>query len=148
MPQGRRHAVDQLVRHGVLEALGLGMHAAPVVTQVLHEVELEDAVAADHAQRRPAALRRELHAAIRHVLDQSRFREALHHAAHRRRRHGEQRRDVARGGEAALAREVIDALQIVLDRPRERGRGVAQQCVHAGSPCRNGARTTAVVCQL
>jgi len=41
-PNALAHPLDQLVRHGVLEPLRFGVHTAPVVTQVLREVELED----------------------------------------------------------------------------------------------------------
>src|SRR2546426_9146880 len=50
------------------------------------EIELEDPMPADHAERRAPPLRGELHAAVWHVLDQPRFGEPLHHAAHRGRR--------------------------------------------------------------
>ena len=125
LPQRGRHALDELVRHGVLEPLGLGVHAAPVVSQMLRQVHLQDAVAADHLQRGAPPLRGELHAAIWHVLDQPGLGEPLHHPAHRRRGDVEQRGDVARGREATLTREVVDGLQVVLDRPSKGWVGVA-----------------------
>src|SRR2546426_8960091 len=61
------------------------------------EIELEDPMPADHPERSAPPLRGELHAAVWHVLDQPRFGEPLHHAAHRGRsdlgeRHGEDRK--------------------------------------------------------
>src|SRR5256886_10275759 len=91
---------------------------SPVVAQVLREIELEDPMPADHAEGRAPPLRGELHAAVWHVLDQPRFGEPLHHAAHRGRSDLEHRGDVAGRGEAALAREMVDRLEVVLDRPR------------------------------
>src|SRR2546426_12296846 len=89
------------------------------------EIELEDPMPADHAERRAPPLRGELHAAVWHVLDQPRFGEPLHHAAHRGRSDLEHRGDVAGRGEAALAREMVDRLEVVLDRPRQRRVGIA-----------------------
>src|SRR2546425_1072759 len=60
----------------------------------------------------------------------------------------EHRGDVARRGEAALVREVIDGLEVVLDGACQRRVGVSQRCVHADSPCRKGAGTAAAGCRL
>ncbi len=104
----------------MLEPLGFDVHVAPVVTEFTGEIRFEDAVAPNHLQRRAPALRRELHTAIRHVLDEPRFREPLHHAAHGRRSDVKHFSDVAGCGEAALTGEVENRLQVVFDRPRER----------------------------
>src|SRR2546422_10237992 len=72
-------SLDQVVRHGVLELFRLGVHPAPVVAEVLREVQLEDAMTPDHLEGGAPPLGRQLHAAIRHVLDQPRLRESLHH---------------------------------------------------------------------
>jgi len=52
-------------------------------------------VTPDHLQRGATALWRELHASIRHVLDQSRLGQSFHHAADRGRRDFEHFGDVA-----------------------------------------------------
>src|SRR2546430_3418486 len=47
------HALDQVVRHGVLELFRLGVHPAPVVAEVLREVQqLEHAVSEDRKSTR------------------------------------------------------------------------------------------------
>src|SRR6266496_186404 len=82
--------------------------------------------------------RRELHAAIWHVLDQAGFGETFYHAAHRGRREIEHRGDLARGREAALVGEMVDDLEVVLDRPGERGGRLMRERVHAQISGRNG----------
>src|SRR2546423_2593954 len=108
----------------MLEPLSFDVHITPVVTKFAGEIGFEDAMAANHLQRGAAALRCELHAAIRHMLDEPRLRETLHHAAHGRRSDVEHFGDVAGSREAALTGEVENRLQIVFDRPRERRRRV------------------------
>src|SRR5438309_1162132 len=138
--QGARHALDQVVGYGVLHALRLGVHAVPVVAELLRQIGLEDAMPADHPQRRAAPLRGELHAAIWHVLDQSSLREPLHHAAHRRRDHVEHRRDLDGSGEPPLAGDVVDDLEVVFDRSGERS--LVGERVHALVSGRNGVRSS------
>ena len=105
-----RHPLDQLFGHRMLEPLGFDVHVTPVVTKFAGEIGFEDAMAANHLQRGAATLRCELHAAIRHMLDEPRFRETLHHAAHGWRSDVEHFGDVAGGREAALTGEVENRL--------------------------------------
>ncbi len=114
------HPLDQLFRDRVLQPLGFDVHVTPVVAELAGEIRFEDPVTPDHLQRGATALWRELHAAIRHVLDEPGLGEPLHHAADRRRRDFEHFRDVARRRETALTGEMENGLQIVLDGPRER----------------------------
>ena len=60
----------------VLERLGLLVHAVPRHAELLDEVELEQAVVAQHLERHLLALGRELHAPVRDVLGQARARRA------------------------------------------------------------------------
>ena len=80
-------------------------------------------MAANHLQCGAPALRCELHAAVRHVLDEPRLRETFHHPAHGWGSDVEHFGNVAGGGEAALTGEMENRFQIIFDRPREwRGR--------------------------
>ena len=114
------HPVDELFGDGVLEPLGLGVDLAPVVTELLREIDFENAMTADHLESGVAPLVRQLHAAVGHVLDQAGLRQTFHHATYRWRCDFEHRRDVARGCEPPLTREVLDRFQVVLDRPCQR----------------------------
>src|SRR2546425_4549389 len=79
-----RQPRDQLLAHRSLQPLGFDVHVTPVVTEFAREIRFEDAVPADHLECGAAALRGELHAAIGHVLDESRFGQPFHHATHGR----------------------------------------------------------------
>jgi hypothetical protein len=120
------HAFDQLFGDRMLEALGFDVHVTPVKAELAREIRLENAMAANHLECRATALWSELHAAIRDMLDQPGLGEALHHAAHRRRRDFEHFGDIARCGETALTREMKNGLQIVFNRSRERRLGLGR----------------------
>ena len=120
LAQRIRHAPDQLLRHRMLQLLGLDVDVAPVVAQLAREVRFENAVTTDHLQRRATSLRSELHPAIRDVLDEPGFGEPLHHAADRRRRDREHFRNVARRRETALAGEMKNRFEVVFDGPCQR----------------------------
>ena len=119
LTQGVRHPLDQLLGDGMLEALRFDMDVAPVVPEPAGEIRFEDAVATNHLECRATTLRGELDAAIRHVLDQSRFGQAFHHATDRRRSDSEHFGDIAGCGEPALTRQVENGLEIVFYGPRE-----------------------------
>ena len=48
MPQRNRHTLDQRVRHGMLQPLGLRVDGVPAVAEEPDQVRLDEAVAADH----------------------------------------------------------------------------------------------------
>ena len=59
-----RHAIDQLVRRGVLQALRFVVHEIPGIAERRREIGFDDAVAAERAQRGAAAGLCQAHAAI------------------------------------------------------------------------------------
>jgi hypothetical protein len=83
--QGSSHPLDQRIRHGMLQPLGLLVHSVPGVSQEFDQVSLDEPMAANHSERRSPAFVGELHAAIGHVLQQTMLRQALDHAGNRRR---------------------------------------------------------------
>ena len=66
----------------VLETIGLGVDVLPRHTKLLDEVELEQAMVAQHLERDLLALRRQHDAAVGLVLDQVVLVELLHHPGH------------------------------------------------------------------
>ena len=124
------HSLDQFFRDRVLQALCFDVHVAPVVAELARQIRFEDAVAADHLKCGATALRRQLHAAIRHMLDQSRLGETFHHAADGWRRDFEHFRDIAGCGETALTGEVENGLEVVFDGPRQRRLWGSNRGVH------------------
>jgi hypothetical protein len=127
------HAVDQLVRRGVLQPLGLGVHAVPRIAEHRREVALDDAVAAQRAQRGAAPRVGEPHAAVALVLEQPLLGEPPHHAAHARRRDAEALGERVRRCDAAAPLQVVDRLQVVLDRLGQLGPSVTarRRCARA-----------------
>src|SRR3954469_25113284 len=103
----------------MLETLCLVMHAIPRVAECLREVRLDDAMAPNRPQCSAAAFARELHALVRLVRHEPLTRQPAKHPAHARRRDPERRRDLIRAGDAAARLELIDGLEIILDRPGE-----------------------------
>ena len=85
---GRDARLEVLGEH-VLERLGLLVHAVPRHAELLGEVELEQPVVAQHLERDALAVGRQLHAVVRHVLDQPALGELLDHRRRRRRRDAE-----------------------------------------------------------
>ncbi len=128
------HALDQFLRDGVLQSLGFDMHVPPVIAELAREIRFEDPMATDHLQRGAPPLRRQLHAAIRHMFDESRFGEPFHHAADGRRCDFEHLGDVAGRRETALIGEMKNRFEIVFDRPRQRGLGRTNRGVHGALP--------------
>ena len=90
------------------------------------------------AARRPSL--GEAHAAIALVRDEPLIGEAAHHPAHRRRRDAERGGDLVGRRRLAAALELVDRLEVVLDRAAERRRrGLG---AHAGcTPARRSPRT-------
>src|SRR5687767_11945299 len=124
-----RHALDELVGHGVLESLGLVVYGVPAVAEERDEIRLDDPVAADHAERRSPAGFCQLDTLVGCMLQQALLGKPLHHSAHRRWRQLQGVSDLARGGGAALRRKLIYDFKIVLDGSGQRFRG----CGHANS---------------
>ena len=117
-------AVDprlELLRERVLEPVGLVVHVVDADPERLGEVELEQPVVPDHLERHLLAGVRERDAAVGGVLGEPERGELLHHRA--RRGCG----DLLAAGERgrrdplALGAELVDLLQVVLDRVAEVG---------------------------
>ena len=102
------------LREVVLEALGLGVHLVPGQPEGLHQVELEQAVVADHLERGLCPGLRERDAVVRLVPHEPDAREPLDHRRRRRGGHAEPLRERARA-DAARAIEHPDRLQVVLN---------------------------------
>jgi hypothetical protein len=121
------HALDQRVRDRVLEALGLGMYRVPAVAEKPDQIGLDQPMTTHHPQRRQPPRLGQLDTLVGDVLEQTKLRETLDHAADGRRRQLQQVGDVAGGGKTAFRAEPVDRLEIILDRAGERVGG----CVHA-----------------
>ena len=84
MAQRRGHPLDQGVRDGVLQPLGLVVHGVPASSpRNCDQVGLDEPVTAHHPERGAAAGVGELDALVGDVLEQAELREPLDHAAHR-----------------------------------------------------------------
>src|SRR5581483_3645533 len=115
-------AVDprlELLRDHVLEPVGLGVDRVDVQAQRLRQVELEQAVVADHLHGDALARLRQPRAAVRHVLEQAERRELLHHRRRRRRRDPLVAGDGRDRDSPARVLQLVDHLQVVLDRLRQ-----------------------------
>ena len=82
MTERGRHALNEIIGRGVLEALGFVVHAIPGIPEDAGEIRLEDAMTANGAQRRLPPAWRELHAAIRHVIEVALRGQPTHHAGY------------------------------------------------------------------
>src|SRR5690348_15397755 len=138
----RRHAIDELVRCRMLQPLGLVVHEIPRVAERAREVRLDHAMAANRAERHASPFFRELHAAIALVLEQALIGEATHHPAHRCGRDLEPLRDVGGRGRAARALDLVDHLEVVLDRRGVRFGGTRLHHDSARSVCAPGCPRT------
>ena len=113
----RRNQLLELLREHVLEHLGLVVDAVPRNAQRLREVELEQAVVAEHLQRELRPARGQLDAAVGDVSREAELVEALHHGRRGRRRHaGALGHGVRRDGAIGLRRQGVDRLGVVLYR--------------------------------
>ena len=110
----------ELLGERVLEPVGLVVHLVDVDAERLGEVQLEQAVVADHLERDPLALRRQGHPAVRRVLDERERGELLHHRARGGRRDVHLAREGGRRDAVARGAELVDLAQVVLDRVAER----------------------------
>ncbi len=109
----------ELLGDHVLEAVGLVVDVLDIEPERLREVELDQAVMADHLERHELAVRREPRAAVGLVLDQPERCELLHHRGCGGGRDPLILRDGA-DRHAPLGRlQLVDGLEVVLDRLRE-----------------------------
>jgi len=60
--------IDQLFRHGMLEALGFVMHFGPTHPQHLHQEQFDQPVAPQHERRQLLSCVRQSHAHVRLVV--------------------------------------------------------------------------------
>jgi hypothetical protein len=120
-------AVDarlELLGDHMLESVCLVVHIVDVDAERLRQIELEQPVVADHLDRDPLARLREARPAVRLVIEQAERPELLQHRGSGGRRHALVARDRCdRHPAAALLLQLVDRLQVVLDRLGE-GRSV------------------------
>jgi 1,4-dihydroxy-6-naphthoate synthase len=113
-------ALLELLRQDVLEPVCLVVHIVHVQSQSLREVQLEQPVVANHLERDLLAGIRERHAAVRRVLEQPERGELLHHRARRRGRDTLSLRERGDRRPVAFVLELVDLLEVVLDRVGQR----------------------------
>jgi hypothetical protein len=132
---GRDQLLELLGEH-VLEHLGFLMDAIPRHPERLDQVQLEQSVMAYDLERNPPAVLGQRYAAIRLVLDQAQFVQALDHARCRCRGHAESVGQRVRADRLAGAPlERVDRLGVVLNRRRtERGGVLAGHDANYGTP--------------
>src|SRR5437868_11287140 len=105
----------------MLEPVGLVVDVFDIEPERVGEVELEQPVVADHLDRDLLARPREPDAAVGQVLDEPERREFLDHLAGRGRRDLLLPRESGHRYPLAVGLEVVELLQVVLDRIREHG---------------------------
>ena len=134
---------DQLRERGrdrVLEHLGLLVHAVPGHSERLGQVELEQAVVAQHLERDPLARRGQLHAVVGLALDQPHRLEPLDHRRGRRRRHLQPLRE--RRGRDGLVAALPPATRSPWRSPARRSDDVGRRTAIRRSPAGRSAYIT------
>jgi 1,4-dihydroxy-6-naphthoate synthase len=120
-------AVDarfELLRDDVLEPVRFFMDVVDVHAERLREIQLEQAVMADHLERDAFSRLGEVRTAIRLVRQQLERGEFLHHRRRRRGRDAEILRERSDRHAAVRRLELVDRFQVVLDRLAEHSRRV------------------------
>ena len=110
----------ELLGKRVLEPVGLVVDVGDVEAERLREVQLEQAVMADHLERDAFACRRQLDAAIGLVPRELERRELLDHRARGGVRDVEPPRERGHRHLALFLVELVDLAEVVLDRFAER----------------------------
>ncbi len=115
------HALDETVRHDMLQLLGLVVNFRPTHSHDLDEEQLDEPVAAQNQHRELFTSRRQAHSAVRLIPHQARLGQRLHHCGGRPWRDAEgvgdlPHRDQVVGQQGDFV--LIDGLQVVLDRAR------------------------------
>jgi 1,4-dihydroxy-6-naphthoate synthase len=128
----------ELLRDHVLEAVGLVVDRVDVQPERLGEVELEQAVMADHLERDSLAVGCQTGAPVPLVLEELQRGELLDHCRRRRGRHRLILCDRTDRHTPVLGLELVDALQVVLDRLGETGLAHREQGNVAAVPIRVG----------
>ena len=100
----------------MLEAVGLGVDGIDLEPECLGEVLLQQPVVPDHLDRDLLAGRREDGAAVALVADEAEGRESLQYGRRRRRRDAHPVGDRRRGRAPVLLLELVDLLEVVLER--------------------------------
>ena len=111
----------QLLRDDVLEPFRLRVDLIPAHAQALGQIQLEQAMMAQHLQRHPPARLGQAHAAIALVHDQAERVELAQHPRHRPRPHPQPLRQRIRRRHPGAAFQRVDRLRVVLDRRGEVG---------------------------
>ena len=114
------HAIDQTIRHHVLELLRLVVNFVPPVPHDSDEEQLDHPMTPHNQRRELLAGLRQCDAGVRLVFDETRLRERLHHRRGRPGGNAERGREVAHGQEsirvAQRAYPEVNRLQVVLNR--------------------------------
>ena len=128
----------ELFGEDVLEPVSLRVHGVDRDAERLREVLLEESMVPDDLERDLGPCLGEQDAVVRRVLGQAKRCELLQHRRHRRGRDSHAARDRARRRARSLGLELVDLLQVVLDRGREmRFRHVS---ILVGGRCPDGRR--------
>lgn len=120
MPERAVDALLQLLGDDVLEPVGLGVDVVDRETERVGEVELEQPVVPDHLERDALARLGQAGPPVGLVLEQVEDGELLDHRRGRGRGDPLAAGEGRDGGAAARLLQLVDALQVVLDRPGER----------------------------
>ena len=122
----------EVVGEEVLEYLRFGVHFVPRHAEALDEIQLEQAVVADHLERDQSSAVGELHPAIWLVLGEAKRLQLLHHPGHRRGADVEPlRQRVRRDAAPAVVGELVNGFCVVLNRGRKRRSGLVLKFRHA-----------------
>src|ERR1019366_1566076 len=106
------HSVHQLVGSGMLQSLGLIVHAIPRVLKCSGEISLDHAMTTQRSERRASSKIGEGYSAIALVGKESLIGKASHHSAHRWRSEIQLLSDVVRRNRYASSPERVDRLQV------------------------------------
>src|SRR4051812_24743258 len=100
----------------MLQTLGFIVDAVPRIIKCVRQVRLDDPMTANSSQCRATAGFRESYPTITLVSEQSLICETPHHSTHRGGRNVELLSDVIRCNRDSPAADLVDGLEIILDR--------------------------------
>ena len=100
--QHRVDPIDQSIRCGVFETLGLVVHVGPAHAKYLDQEQLDETVAPEHERGKFPSRRAQANPSIGLVVDQARFGERLDHGCRRARNDTKRRRQLPHRNELIL----------------------------------------------